>query len=186
MKDGPGRRFVKRLALWNFYANVGLHRLWQRWKRQDHYRLAGDCRLCAKCCEAPAIQVGWMTWNLRPVRRLFLAWQKHVNGFDLTGREPLSQAFVFRCQHFDWTTRQCDSYDSRPGMCRDYPRLLLEQPRPEFLPACGYRAVWRKADSFARALEAAQVGAETMERLKQELYLDTTEGGKAPPKKASP
>lgn len=180
MKDGPGRRIIKRLTLWNFYANVAAHRLWLRLRRQNHYVLAGDCRRCARCCEAPAIQVGWFTWNLPPVRKLFLAWQKRVNGFDVTGRDPIEQSFVFRCTHFDWTTRSCDSYDSRPGMCRDYPRLLLEQPRPELLPGCGYRAVWRKSESLTRALEAAHLGSEAMEKLRRDLYLETSGEAKPP------
>jgi uncharacterized protein len=172
VKDGPARRVLKRLALWNFQANVWLYRLRQRRRGQEHYRLGGECRLCAKCCEAPAIQVGWLTWHIPALRGIFLAWQKHVNGFDVTGRDPIDQTFVFRCTHFDWTTRQCDSYDSRPGMCRDYPRLLLEQPRPEFLPGCGYRAVWRNAESLTRALEAAGVEPAKLARLRQDLYLE--------------
>jgi Fe-S-cluster containining protein len=181
VKDGPVRRVVKRLALWNFQANVWLHRWRQRRAGQEHYRLAGDCRLCAKCCEAPAIQVGELTWHVAFLRAMFLAWQKHVNGFDVTGRDPLTQTFSFRCTHFDWATRRCDSYDSRPGMCRDYPRLLLEQPRPEFLADCGYRAVWRRAESMNRALEAAGVEPSTLERLRHDLYLETSEPEAKPP-----
>jgi uncharacterized protein len=172
--DGPALRVLKRVALWNFQANVWLHRLRLRRRGQEHYRLGGDCRLCAKCCEAPGIQVGWLTWNIPVFRSLFLAWHKHVNGFDVTGRDPNEQTFVFRCTHFDWGTRRCDSYDSRPGMCRDYPRLLLEQARPDFLPGCGYLAVWRNAEALSRALEAAGVQPDTLARLRQDLYLDTS------------
>jgi Fe-S-cluster containining protein len=39
-------------------------------------------------------------------------------------------SFVFECTHFDRITRRCDSYASRPGMCRDYPRVLLDQAAP--------------------------------------------------------
>jgi Fe-S-cluster containining protein len=180
VKDGPARRVLKRLALWNFQANLWLHRLRLRRRGQEHYLLGGDCRLCAQCCEAPAIQVGWLTWHIPVFRGLFLAWQKHVNGFDRTGRDAKEQSFVFRCRHFDWTTRQCDSYDSRPGMCRDYPRLLLEQPRPEFLPGCGYRAVWRKAEAMTRALEAAGVQPATLARLREDLYLESSDPERKP------
>jgi Fe-S-cluster containining protein len=175
VKDGPVRRVLKRVALWNFYANLWWHRARLRARGQEHYQLGGDCRRCARCCEAPAIQVGWLTWYIPFIRRAFLAWQRRVNGFDVTGRDPVSQAFIFRCRHFDWTTRQCDSYDTRPGMCRDYPRLLLEQPAPEFLPGCGYRAVWRNADDLSRALEAANVAPSTLERLRRDLYLDKSD-----------
>jgi Fe-S-cluster containining protein len=176
MKDGPVRRTVKRLSLWNFQLSLWLHRRKLRREGQEHYLLGGDCRKCAKCCEAPEIQVGTLTWHLPLFRRLFLAWQHHVNGFHLTGVDDEAQAFVFRCSHFDWTTRTCDSYDSRPGVCRDYPRNLLEQPRPEFLEGCGYRAVWRKSVSLASALEAAGVSKETMERLREQLYIETPPG----------
>jgi hypothetical protein len=173
MTDGPVRRALKKLALWNFHVSLGWRRLRLRARGQEHYVLGGSCRLCARCCEAPSIQVGWLTWYVPFFRRAFLAWQHHVNGFHLTGRDPGGQAFVFRCVHFDWTTRRCDSYDSRPGMCRDYPRLLLEQPRPEFLPDCGYRAVWRQAHALENALSARGVPAETMDRLRRDLYLET-------------
>ena len=77
-----------------------------------------------------------------------------MNGFHLTGPYRPSRVFVFRRTHFDSASRSCDSYDSRPGMCRDYPRLLLWQSSPEQLPGCGHRAfapnAWALADSLAR------------------------------------
>ena len=63
-----------------------------------------------------------------------------MNGFELVRSDEESWTFVFRCTHFDPATRSCDSYGSRPGLCRDYPRLLLWQPNPELLPGCGCRA----------------------------------------------
>jgi Fe-S-cluster containining protein len=181
VKDGPLHRVLKRLALWHFQANVSLHRWRQRRTGQEHYFLGGDCRLCAKCCEAPTITVGTLTWHIPVLRAIFLAWHKHVNGFDVTGRDPLEQKFTFRCTHFDWTTRRCDSYESRPGLCRDYPRLLLEQPRPELLSGCGYRAIWRRAQSLTRALEEAGVQPATLARLRQDLFLDTADYETPPP-----
>jgi len=133
MKDGAVRRAVKRVALWNFQVNLALHRAIERRRGLDLHQLGGECGRCARCCEAPGIQVGRAVWYLPLLRRLFLAWQEHVNGFVLTGRERNGRAFIFRCTHFDWATRSCDSYDSRPGMCRDHPRVLLAQPDPEFL-----------------------------------------------------
>ena len=172
MKDGAVRRAVKRVALWNFQVNLALHRAIERRRGLDLHQLGGECGRCARCCEAPGIQVGRAVWYLPLLRRLFLAWQEHVNGFVLTGRERNGRAFIFRCTHFDWTTRSCDSYDSRPGMCRDYPRVLLAQPDPEFLPGCGYRAVAANADHFVRALERASVTREQMARLKKDLHLE--------------
>src|SRR5215813_14607857 len=124
MRDGPLRRGLKRLALANFVVNVHATRAWRRLRGERPHRLGGDCRRCARCCEAPAIQAGRLTWYLPSLRRVFLAWQRRVNGFELTEADRGSRTFVFRCTHFDAATRSCDSYASRPGMCRDYPRAL--------------------------------------------------------------
>ena len=75
-----------------------------------------------------------------------------MNGFELVGEDAEEQALVFRCTHYDRATRSCDSYDSRPGMCRDYPRLLLWQPRPQLLPGCGYRVRPPNAAGFRESL----------------------------------
>jgi uncharacterized protein len=172
MKDGPVRRAVKRVALWNFQASLALHRGLERRRGRIPHELGGDCRRCARCCEAPGVQVGWAVWHLPLLRRLFVAWQQHVNGFVLTDRDRKGRVFIFRCMHFDWTTRSCDSYDSRPGLCRDYPRVLLAQADPEFLPGCGYRPVAANADRLVRALERASVSGEQMARLKKDLRLE--------------
>jgi Fe-S-cluster containining protein len=172
MKDGAVRRVVKRVALWNFLLGLSLHRAIEQRRGRIPHDLGGECRRCARCCEAPGIQVGWAIWYLPLLRRLFLWWQERVNGFVLTGRERAGRVFIFRCTHFDWTTRSCDSYDSRPGMCRDYPRVLLAQASPEFLPGCGYRAVAAGADRLVRALERASVTREQMARLKKDLRLE--------------
>ena len=172
MRDGPVRRGVKRVALWNFTLGLSLHRAIERRRGGIPHNLGGECRRCARCCEAPGIQVGWAIWYLPLLRRLFLAWQEHVNGFVLTDRDRAGRVFVFRCTHFDWATRSCDSYESRPGMCRDYPRVLLAQANPEFLPGCGYRAVAADADRLVRALERASVTRGQMARLKKDLRLE--------------
>ena len=95
-----------------------------------------------------------------------------MNGFALVSRDPGTRVFVFNCTHFDRATRACDSYDSRPGMCRDYPRNLLDQPNPEMLPGCGYRPVARNAAALLRALESASVRGDTLVRLKKDLHLE--------------
>ena len=172
MKDGPARRALKRVALWNFVLGLSLHRALERRRGRIPHVLGGECRRCAQCCEAPGIQVGWAIWYLPFLRRLFLAWQERVNGFVLTDRDRAGRVFVFRCTHFDWATRSCDSYESRPGMCRDYPRVLLAQANPEFLPGCGYRPVARNAERLIRSLETAAVTREQMDRLKKDLHLE--------------
>ena len=146
----------------------------RRLRGERAYELGGACRRCARCCEAPAIQVGRLTWHLPTLRRAFLFWQRVVNGFELAGRDPEGRVFVFRCTHFDEATRSCDSYASRPGMCRDYPRALLWQPHPELLPGCGYRPVVWNAGGLARALDEAEarLSDEQRDKLRKGLFLD--------------
>jgi Fe-S-cluster containining protein len=116
--------------------------------------------------------VGFSVWHVPALRGAFLWWQERVNGFVLTGRDRAQRTFVFRCTHFDAETRRCDSYDSRPGMCRDYPRALLWSSDPELFAECGYRPVAPNAAALIRSLERAGGGGERMERLRKGLHLD--------------
>jgi len=172
MRDGLLLRSVKRVARWRFNADLAVHHAVGRAGGERMYLLGGECRRCARCCEAPAIQVGRAVWYLPTLRRAFLWWQRRVNGFELVSRDPRARVFVFNCAHFDRATRTCDSYDSRPGMCRDYPRNLLAQPNPEMLPGCGYRPVAPNAEAFLRALEGASLRAGQLARLKRDLHLE--------------
>ena len=171
MKDGRLRRALKRVARANYELNALVYRAVLRRRGQAPYLLGGECRRCARCCEAPAIQVGRAVWYLPTLRRLFLAWQRRVNGFELVGRDVSQRAFVFRCTHFDWATRSCDSYDSRPGMCRDYPRALLYQPYPEMMPGCGYRPVARNAERLRTALAQLPLTSDQREKVEKGLRL---------------
>ncbi len=172
MRDGLVLRAVKSVALANFRVNLAAHRLLQKARREHVFRLAGDCRRCARCCEAPALRVSRTLMRVPSARRLFLWWQERVNGWRLVDEDRPAAVFVFSCSHFDPATRLCDSYDSRPGPCRDYPRLLLEQPRPELLPGCGYRPLSPRAVELRRALEARDLPRETLARLTKDLYLE--------------
>jgi hypothetical protein len=172
MRDGLGRRALKRLARWNFAANRLAHRAWRRARGERPYLLGGECRRCARCCEAPAIQAHPLVWHLPPLRKAFLWWQERVNGFVRTGADAQSRTFLFRCTHFDTASRTCDSYDSRPGMCRDYPRLLLWQAAPEMLPGCGYRPIAPNAAQLAAALRDQPLTFEQREKLRRGLYLE--------------
>jgi hypothetical protein len=163
---------VKRVALWRFQADLAVHRAIRRARGEKTWTLGGDCRRCAACCEEPAAAVGPVTFRLPLARRAFLWWQRRVNGFELLRADADGQSFVFRCTHFDRATRSCDSYSSRPGMCRDYPRLLLWQPNPELLPGCGYRAVTPKAERFRVLLRDAPLSDEQREKLRRGLRLD--------------
>ncbi len=163
---------MKRVALWNFQVEVGVRRTLRRARGERPWPLGGACQRSGHCCEAPTVTVGPLVWFMPRVRRLFLAWQKHVNGFELVREDAESQALVFRCTHFDRATRSCDSFDSRPGMCRDYPHVLLWQPRPEFLPGCGYRALTPNAAGLRRALDRLDLPPEQREKLRRGLHLD--------------
>lgn len=115
-------------------------------------------------------------WHLPVARGLFLFWHKHINGFELVSRDGTTRMFTFRCTHYDPDTRRCDSYESRPGMCRDYPCLLLWQPRPEFLPGCGYRPVAPNSRSFIEALEREGLSPDKLELVKKKLFLEDDRG----------
>jgi len=171
MKDGPLRRALKAVARARFAIDTAVDRTIRR-RRGPWFDLGGECRRCARCCEAPAIAVNAFVWHLPRMRALFLWWQRVVNGFDLTEARRSGRTFVFRCTHFDSATRTCDSYDSRPGMCRDYPRALLYQAAPELLEGCGYRPVLPKAARFLRVLDQQNLAPEQKARLRRDLNLE--------------
>jgi len=171
MTDGIVRRAIKTVTRFHFDLNVATSRALKRWRGERPYLLRGACQGCASCCESPSMHVGRLTWHFRPLRWLFLTWHEHVNGFELV-RTERPRAFVFRCGHFDIETRRCDSYDSRPGMCRDYPRALLHQSWPELFTGCGYRPLSPDAARLRRELEARELPEEQLVQLRRRLYLE--------------
>jgi uncharacterized protein len=172
VKDGLARRAIKALARWRYFLDLRLARALRHARHGPWFELAGECRRCARCCEAPAIRAHALAFNLPLARRAFLWWQRAVNGFELTSADPAQRLFVFRCTHFDRATRRCDSYGSRPGLCRDYPRALLEQPAPEFLAGCGYRPRAPRASRFLRVLDEVPLTGEQREKLRRGLRLE--------------
>ncbi|MCC5877014.1 MAG: YkgJ family cysteine cluster protein [Candidatus Sumerlaeia bacterium] len=171
MRDGFIRRALKRIALLFFQVNLRASRAVARFRGDKPFRLGGACRGCGKCCESPGIQVGRLVWYLPTLRNAFLAWHRHVNGFELIDRDIRHRVFIFKCHHFDWETRRCDSYDTRPGMCRDYPRNQLWQPNPTFLEGCGYKAIHPNASKFLESLKEEGLEGEALEKVKEKLNL---------------
>ena len=172
MRDDLPRRLLKLPPRGLFWVERWWRRALDGRRGRSPYLLGGECRRCGGCCEAPAVRATLPVWFLPPLRRVFLWWQRRVNGFELARLVPEEQVFVFRCTHFDRKTRSCDSYPWRPAMCRDYPRALLAQLLPEFLPSCGHRPVARNAARLLRALESRALRPEQLAKLKRELFLE--------------
>ncbi len=172
MRDGPIRRIVKGIVLGIWTLELRLRRGLRRLRGGPRHRLAGACEGCARCCEEPSIQVDRLTWYLPTVRWAFLTWQRVLNGFVLVRADRETRTFGFSCTHFDRTTRRCDSYSSRPGLCRDYPRALLDQAWPQLFPECGFRPVLRDGSGMSQALERTDLGPEQLTELRRRLHLD--------------
>jgi Fe-S-cluster containining protein len=172
MRDGWVRRAVKAAARMVLVAETALARAVLAARGEPRYRLDGSCEGCGRCCETPTVAVGRLVWRFRSARALFVAWQRHVNGFVLLRRERDGRALVFRCTHYDPTTRRCDSYGSRPFMCRDYPRLLLYQPWPELFEDCTHRIVSLRDRGLRDALDGAALSDEQRAELRRRLRLE--------------
>lgn len=172
MRDGAVRAAVKWIARLRFAADLATIRALRRRRGGQWFELGGECRRCARCCEAPSVRANELVWHLRTARAGFLWWQRVINGFELQEARRRDRTFVFRCTHFDWETRRCDSYETRPGICRDYPRALLDQPAPELLPGCGYRAKTPGGRRMLAVLAHHPLTEEQRDRLKRDLRLE--------------
>lgn len=139
------------------------------------YRLQGSCNGCGRCCEAPSQPVSRVTWLVPTVRRVFLWWQRVVNGFELVGKDPRFRVFVFKCSHYDVATKRCDSYESRPLMCRDYPVNQTFEALPALFPECSYVVQDQQAAALKAALKAAGVDGEKLAEIEKKLYLSGTD-----------
>ena len=171
MKDGPIRTFVKRIALGMYTIDLKATRLLRATEGERRYRLGGSCNGCGLCCETPMVRVNSTLFYFRSYRWILNTWHRIINGFELIRLDMRNRILVFRCTHYDPVTKQCDSYHSRPGRCRDYPRNLLASPRPQFLSECSYFAVDRSAARYRQALERFPIPEEKREELLARLYL---------------
>lgn len=157
---------------WLNAFDVGVRRRVFAGPGEPRYRLLGSCNGCGKCCETPSIQVERLAWGLVTVRRAFVWWQRAVNGMVLLSADPRLRLLIFRCTHYEPTTRRCDSYDSRPFFCRDYPVNTTFDPVPQLFDECSHRVVDRNADALLRALEAAGLPPDKLAAAKKKLYLE--------------
>ncbi|MDX1973373.1 MAG: YkgJ family cysteine cluster protein [Candidatus Sumerlaeia bacterium] len=175
MKDGLLRKVLKWAALGVFWVDLWCTRRLRQMRGEKPYKLGGNCALCAQCCESPMVQVSKMVNRSGFLRHAWLWWMRAVNGFELRNWDVNRRVATFRCSHFDTQTRRCDSYDSRPGMCRDYPRLLLWEGEPPFLSGCGYRAIHPEAEKLRKRLldepEMKNLPPEKREALEKQLKL---------------
>ena len=172
MRDGAFVRAVKRVALLSHRADLAAHRALRRARGERPWTLGGACCRSGACCEAPAISVGRLAWSMPTAAGSSSPGSGGSTGSSWRPRTRRARAFVFRCSHFDRRTRSCDSYDSRPAMCRDYPRHLMWQPNPELLPGCGYRAVAPNAAGLRASIERLDLSPEQRDRLRRDLRLD--------------
>ncbi len=171
MRDGLGRRVVKRAARALHGFDLWVTRLVLRARGEPRYRLTGPCDGCGKCCEAPAVPVGRVAWRLPAARRLLAWWHRAVNGFELVEQDPRLKLLVFRCTHYDAATKRCDSYGSRPLMCRDYPANLLYEALPPLFEECSHRVVHKNAEAFRAALEKTDLAPDARAALEKKLNL---------------
>lgn len=172
MKDGWLRRCIKKIAAARYLTDLRITRTLKARKDPPRFDLRGACEGCGLCCETPTIRVHQVVMRLRSLRALFLWWHRVINGFHWVSEDRKEGLFVFECSHFDKDTRQCDSYDSRPGMCRDYPRNLLDSVKPELFEQCGFRAVDKNAAKFKQSIEALDLPPEKKAELLKKLYLN--------------
>ena len=168
MRDGPVRVGVKWLA--RMAAGLDL-RVGRKLSAPPRYRLTGTCNGCGKCCEAPTMQVGRTTWRLPTLRALALWWQRVVNGFEFASADARFRTVTFRCTHYNAVTKQCDSYASRPLMCRDYPVNLTFDANPVLFDECSHRLVDVNAAGLRDALERTSLSPEQRADLERKLNL---------------
>jgi len=140
-------------------------------KGEPRYRLTGTCNGCGRCCEHPTVALGRVAWHLKSLRRLHVWWHRVVNGFELEEEDARFKLLTFRCTHYDASTKQCDSYGSRPLMCRDYPVNLTFNAAPSFFEECSHGVVLKHADRFRAALAQVDLPADQREALEKKLNL---------------
>ncbi|CAB5160558.1 hypothetical protein D3OALGB2SA_5395 [Olavius algarvensis associated proteobacterium Delta 3] len=168
MRDRWLKRAIKRVARVRSAADLKLTRMIQR---RRIYRLGGACNRCGKCCRMPMVQVFPPFLYLKMARWWIITWHRRINGFEFIREDRKEKTFTFRCTHLDIRTGLCDAYESRPGMCRDYPRVLLDTTDPQLFDTCGYYPVLINGKKLSQALDGLDLPEAKREDLKRRLYL---------------
>ena len=171
MTDGTIRKTIKRIALVCYSIDLKSTRAIQALRGEPLYRLHGFCNQCGACCQSPMIPIFPALFFIKSFHWLIRAWHRWVNGFEFIGEDRKNKILIFRCTHWDPHTKLCDSYDTRPGMCRDYPRNLVYSTDPNFLNQCSYYAVDKNAECMRAVLEDLNLPPEKLEALKQKLHV---------------
>lgn len=172
MRDNLVLKLIKGTARHYYFFTLWIQRQHLKRKGRPKYTLTGKCEGCGKCCEKPAIKVGFLVNFLKSFRWVYVLWQRKINGFILQQHNEETQVLYFTCTHWDATSKRCDSYESRPGMCRDYPRNLLYSSVPDFFDECGYKPLDKNAAKFNLALEKVLIDEEKKKKIKEKLFLE--------------
>ena len=171
MKDGSLKKIIKKVARSRYGIDLAFTRFINKIQGEARYILGGTCNQCGMCCETPAIPVySFFIW-FKSLRFLFLSWHKIINGFEYLSEDRKNKVFFFHCTHHDPITKRCDSYESRPGLCRDYPMNLLFSSNPDFLDKCGHYAVLKNAEGFRKAFDKIDLSPQKRDELYEKLNL---------------
>jgi len=165
-------RALRLLAAGCYAVDVRVSRWLTAWREgRSAYEIRGSCNQCGACCVTPTVALPTLMYRMRTIRRLVIAWQVHVNRFELLQDDRTDRALVFRCPHHDSEHQRCRCYETRPGMCRDYPRSLALAANPEFFGSCGYYAHYRDADAMREALAELDLPPDKQAELEERLRL---------------
>jgi Fe-S-cluster containining protein len=171
MQDGPVRKVIKCLALSRYVIDLAVTRAILRLRGEPRFVLRGACTGCGGCCQTPMVHVAPVCFHLQTTRWLILTWHRVVNGFAYLGEDRATHTFTFRCTHYDPQTRRCDSYASRPGLCRDYPRNLLYDPNPHFIEGCGFYPLAKNAELIRESFKDLDLPPEKRKELERNFRI---------------
>lgn len=172
MRDNSVRRFIKFIARIRYSIDLKITRRILKFRGIPQFVLAGHCIACGQCCQTPSIHTPFLSHYFKSFRWLTLLWHHQINGFIFLSENRPHRILTFNCSHFNPSTQHCDSYESRPGLCRDYPHNLLFSVHPEFFPNCGFRPVDQHAQHFKELLDAHKIPQDIQDVLRSKLHLD--------------